>query len=182
VVVGYPGVAVNDPDRFALALLAQILGGPGGGRLGAEMRDRRALAFQVDAFSVEGIDPGSFAVYVACAPEALEPAVQGLRAELARVVASGVSADELDRARRDLLGRQAVALGRKSAVAAALASGEAYGQGFLAYRRYPAELGRVTRDDVQRVARRIFGEPNREVVAVIKPPDETPALGKALIR
>jgi zinc protease len=177
-VVGYPGVSLADPDRFALALAAQVLGGPDG-RLPALLRDQRALAFNVESRSLEGIDPGSFVVSAACSPAALDAVVDAIRSELARLAASGVSADELERARRYLVGRHAAGLERKSMVAAALAAGEAYGQGFRAYARYAADLARVSREDVQRVARRIFGDAKREVVAVVEPPSETPALAKA---
>src|SRR5262249_49407825 len=48
VVVGYPGVAATDPDRFALEVLARILAAPGG-RLPVDLRERRGLALRVDA-------------------------------------------------------------------------------------------------------------------------------------
>jgi zinc protease len=169
VVLGFPGVAVTDPDRFALAVLAEVLAGPGG-RLAVELQQKQALALRVDAFSIEGLDPGYFAVYVACGPEHLDAAVQGIRAELGRVAASGVAADELSRARRALAGTRAVGLQRRGALAAALAASEAYGQGWRAYRTAPGELAKVTEADVQRAARRIF-DGKHEVVAVVRPPD-----------
>jgi predicted Zn-dependent peptidase len=78
------------------------------------------------------------------------------------------------RARRALAGTRAISLQRRSALAAALAVSEAYGQGWRAYRTYPGELAKVTESDVQRAARRIF-DGKREVVAVVRPPDAAPA-------
>ena len=106
-VIGVRGVAVDDDDRFALDLIAQILGGQGG-RLFLDLRDRRGLAYAVDAMNVEGLDPGWFAVSIATAPEQLEQARAGMLAELERLVASEPGADELARARRYLSGSFAI--------------------------------------------------------------------------
>jgi zinc protease len=171
VVLGYPGTTLRDRDRFALEVLAQILSGQGG-RLFVEMREKRALAYRVTATSVEGIDPGYFAVYVACSPENLDQAVRGIRAELVRLVADGVTPEEVERARKYLIGSHAIGLQRKSDVAAALAFHEAYGQGWREYRRYGDDIERVTIDEVHRVARKYL-DLTREVVAVVKP-DESP--------
>jgi zinc protease len=177
VVVGYPGVTLTDPDRFALEILAQILSGQGG-RLFVEMREKRALAYRVSAFSLEGLDPGYFAVYIACSPENLEPAVEGIRAEIKRLVEDGVTVEEVERARRYLVGTHAIGMQRKSALAATLAFHETYGQDWREYRRYGQRLGTITVADVQAAARKYL-VPVREVTAVVRPHDETPATGKA---
>ena len=65
----------------------------------------------------------------------------------------------------------------RSAIAAALASGEVAGQGRRDFRRYGDAIGRITPADVQRVARK-FVDPRREVVAVVRPPDEEPAIAR----
>ncbi|HET6283581.1 MAG TPA: pitrilysin family protein [Polyangia bacterium] len=172
VVLGFPGTTLRDPDRFPLEILAQILSGQGG-RLFVEMREKRALAYRVSAFSQEGIDPGYFAVYIACSPENLDEAVRGIRAELAHVVADGVTTEEVERARKYLVGTHAIGLQRKSAIAAALAFAEAYGEDWRAYRRYAADLGKLTPKDILRVARKYLDN-QREVVAAIKPQDSSP--------
>ncbi|HKJ24542.1 MAG TPA: pitrilysin family protein, partial [Myxococcota bacterium] len=68
--LGFPGLTVHDPDRFALEVLAQLLAGQGG-RLFLELRDRRSLAYSVSAMNVEGLAPGFFATYIATSPERL---------------------------------------------------------------------------------------------------------------
>jgi len=157
-------------------VLSQILSGQGG-RLFLELREKQALAYQVSATSVEGIDPGYFAVYLACSPANLDQGVRGIRAELGRVAADGVTREEVERARKHLIGAQAIGLQRKSAVAAAIALGEAYGRGWRDYRRYGEEIDKVTPDDVRRVARKYL-DARREVVAVVKPDEPAWLVGK----
>jgi zinc protease len=176
VVLGYPSVTLRDPDRFPLQLLAEALSGPQG-RLDGALRTQHPLAYRSSAHTVEGIDPGYFAIYLACSPQNLEPSVGAARAELARLAEHGLTGEELTRARQHLVGAHALSLERRSAIAAALAFHEAYGQGWREYRRYAENLRKVTVADVQRVAHQYL-DPRREVVAVIKPADVSPAVAR----
>ena len=180
VVLGFPGVTFSNPDRFSLEILAHVLSGQGG-RLFSEIREKRALAYRVSAFSLEGMDPGYFAVYVATSPEKVEEAVHAIRQELKAVAENGISADELQRAQRYLIGTHAIGLQRKSAIAAALAFYEAYGQGWRSYRLYGDNIMKVTVADVVRVARKYL-DPKHEVAAVVEPPAQTPGAARAAAR
>jgi zinc protease len=179
-VLGYQGVGFASEDRFPLEILANVLSGQGG-RLFSEIRERRALAYRVSAFSVEGLDPGYFAVYLASSPENLEEAMKVVRQELREVAQKGITAEELSRAQRYLTGVHAIGLQRKSALAAALAFHEAYGQGWKAYRQYGDSIMKVTLADVTRVARKYL-DPAHEVVAIVKPPIESPGAARAAAR
>jgi zinc protease len=179
-VLGFQGVGFASPDRFPLEVLAYVLSGQGG-RLFTEIREKRALAYRVSAFSVEGLDPGYFAVYLASSPENLDEAVKVVHRELGEVAEKGISADELARAQRYLIGVHAIGLQRKSALAAALAFHEAYGQGWKSYRQYGDNVMKVTIADVARVARKYL-DPQREVTAVVKPPAESPGIARAAAR
>ena len=176
-VLGFPGVGFSSPDRFPLEVLAYVLSGQGG-RLFAEIREKRALAYRVSAFSMEGLDPGYFAVYLASSPENLDEAVKVVRQEIRDVAEKGVTADELARAQRYLVGVHAIGLQRKSALAAALAFHEAYGQGWKAYQQYADNIMKVTAADVIRAARKYL-TPEREVTAMIRPPIESPGVARA---
>jgi zinc protease len=164
VVVGYPGLALRAPERRAAEVLARILAGPGG-RLAAELGGTSL----VDATAWSGVDGGALAFDLASTPAALDDAVASLRAALARVLAAGVSADEVDRARAALVGVDARALESRSGVALAVARDEAFGLGAGAYRRASAELAAVTPAAVAQVASRLL-DPRHEIVAVARPP------------
>ncbi len=176
VVLGYPGTTLRDPDRFTLEVLAEILSGPSG-RLASAFRDQRPFVRGSTARSFAGIDPGSLSIAFQCRAQNLDASVAAARAELVRVVERGVTADEVGRARRYLIGAHAVALEPRSAIAAALVSGEIAGQGPRDFRRYGDAIGRITPADVQRVARK-FMDPRHEVIAVVRPPDDDPAVAK----
>jgi zinc protease len=130
---------------------------------------------------MEGIDPGYFAVYLASSPDNLEEAVKVVREELRSAAEKGITADELARAQRYLIGVHAIGLQRKSAIAAALAFHEAYGQGWKSYRQYGDNIMKVKVEDVARVARKYL-DPQREIAAVVKPPTESPGIARAAAR
>jgi len=79
--------------------------------------------------------------------------VHAIRQELKTVAENGISADELQRAQRYLIGTHAIGLQRKSAIAAALAFYEAYGQGAI-LSSLRDNIMKVTVADVVRVARK----------------------------
>jgi zinc protease len=180
IVVGYPGVSLSSKDRFPLEVLSQVLSGQGG-RLFRELRDRQSLAYHLAAFSHEGLDPGYFGVYMATSPDRLEEALDGIEAELQKVRAREVPAAELERAKRYLVGSFEISLQRKSTVAAYLAFHERYGLGHQSYFDYPAQVLAVTAQDIRRVAR-TYLDPDKRVVAVVKPEELSPGAERELGR
>jgi zinc protease len=166
IVYGFLSLSIEDPDVAALDVLTQVLGGQGG-RLFVELRDRQSLAYSVTAFEMEGIDPGSFAVYMAGEPAKLDKSLSGIRAELTRAVGEPITAEELARAKGYLVGTQAVSMQRFGAQAMVLSLDELYGLGPTYHLDYAKRIDAVTVEDVQRVAKRVI-KLDAPVVAIIK--------------
>jgi len=154
-VIGFRGLDVHDADRHVLEVLCQILSGQGG-RLFLELRDRRGLAYSVNAVNVEGLAPGFLAVSIATAPEKLDEAQAGILAELRRVREELPGSGELERARRFLLGSFAIERQRSSARALQLALDARYGLAGDFDVLYPQRIRAVSAEDVLRVARRVI--------------------------
>jgi zinc protease len=154
-VLGFRGLAVADPDRAALDVLAQVLAGQGG-RLFLELRDKRSLAYSVSAMSVEGFAPGFFSVYIGTANDKIDEARTGILEELAKLVDAAPGESELSRARRFLSGSLAIDAQRNSNHAAHIALDALYGLGPTAYERNAERIAAVSAEDVLRVARRIL--------------------------
>lgn len=166
-VLGFLGVAMDDPRRPSIEVLSSVLGGQSG-RLFLELRDRQSLAYSVGAFSLEGLAPGYFAVYIGTSPDKLETAEAGIRAELAKVLEGGITAKELARARRYLVGAHEIGLQRASARCSTMALNEAYGLGYDEHAKYADRIEAVTADSVQQVAREIIHLDNA-VRAIVAP-------------
>ena len=68
-VVGAPVGGIYSTDRHALALLVNILGGPGmNSRLNVALRERRGLVYSVEASLARYTDCGLLTVYYGCDP------------------------------------------------------------------------------------------------------------------
>jgi len=154
-VIGFRGITLDDPDRYALELIAQILAGQGG-RLFLDLRDRQSLAYTVSASNVAGLAPGYFTIYIATAPEKFERARAGIFEEIDRLVSRAPSPEELQHAIRFGTGTFAISSQRSHTRAAHLALDSIYGLGPDHTEAYPEAIARVTPEDVQRVAQRIF--------------------------
>ena len=178
VVLGYPGTTVRSKERHILDLMTSVLSGQGG-RLFRQLRERQSLAYKVGAFSMEGVEPGYFAVYVATSPEKVKTAVAAIEKQLQRLKDKPVPLAELNRVKRYLVGTHEISLQRKSSVAAYLAFSERYGLGYQSYLKYPNAVMSITPEDVRRVARKYLKD-NRRVVVVVKPEELSPGAARRL--
>ena len=154
-VLGFPGLTVDDPDRVVLDVLSQVLAGQGG-RLFLQLRDKRSLAYSVSALSVEGLAPGFFSVYIATAPEKVEEAHRGILDELEQLVETAPPPEELRRAQTYLTGSFAIDGQRNSNQAAHIALDALYGLGAESYYHYAEKVEAVSAEDVLRVSRRVL--------------------------
>jgi zinc protease len=167
VVLGFPGLRVDEVDRYALNVLTTVLSGQGG-RLFVELRDKRSMAYSVSCMSVEGVDPGHVAVYIGTSPDKRDAALAGIEVELLRMVQEPVTSKELDRARAHLIGSHEIGLQRNSARAALLALDSAYGLSLENFLHFAERVRCVTAEDVQRVAGRLL-RLEASVLAVVGP-------------
>ena len=158
---------MNDPWRRGLEVMQTMLSGQSG-RLFMELRDKRSMAYSVSAMLMEGIDPGSFSVYMGTSPEKVEAALAGIRAELARLREDLVSEAELARAQgtpHRHAGHRAAAQrrprGRDGPRRLLRAGGRCLPQ-------YPEEIAAVTAEDIRASAQRVI-DFQREALAVVGP-------------
>ncbi|MFQ5892733.1 MAG: M16 family metallopeptidase, partial [Nitrospinota bacterium] len=168
IILGFPGVRFDSPERYPLDVLEGVLAGQAG-RLFVELRDKRGLAYALTAFAQANLDPGFIAVYLGTSPEHVDEAVAGIRQELQRLVEEPVGAEELEAARRFVVGRYERRHQTNAAQAESLALMELYGLGYEDVAAYPAKILAVTVDDLQRVARKYLTLESY-VLAVVKPP------------
>jgi len=95
----------QDPDRFAVDLISIILGEGMSSRLFMELREKRALCYDVHSYASHYLDTGAFAVYAGVDPKKTVEATGALLEQLALVRDSGVSDEELHKAKELSKGR-----------------------------------------------------------------------------
>ena len=168
-VMGFLSTTVYSPDRYPLEVLNNVLSGQAG-RLFVELRDRLSLAYSVTSFFHEGLDPGFIGIYIGTSPDKLDPAIDAVKKELKRVREEKITPEELERAKRYMIGGYEIGLQTNSAKAATTALAELYGLGHSHFLKYPENISHVTADDVFMAARKYI-DLDRYSIAVIRPGD-----------
>jgi predicted Zn-dependent peptidase len=170
VILGVPSYELDHPDRYALQMVATVLGGGMSSRLFTEVRERRGLAYYVYGLNHSYTDAGSLYSQAGVDINRIEEAVTTIATEL-RGMTEKVPADELEKARSFTKGRFVLQLENP--------------QGLIMFglrkevleRRAPdpeevlAGISAVTAEDVQRVAQDIIAEEKLRL-AVIGPFDD----------
>jgi predicted Zn-dependent peptidase len=100
--IAFPGIRVTDQNRFALQLLSEILGGGMSSRLFQTVREKRGLCYSIFTYGSSYIDTGLFSVYTALGRETEREAIGVITEEIKRFKDSGVTQEELQRAREQL--------------------------------------------------------------------------------
>jgi len=105
VCLGVHSHPLEHPDRYALQLLATVLGGGMSSRLFTEVRERRGLAYYVYGLNHSYTDAGSLYAQAGVDITRIDEAVSTIAAELRTIAAEPVPADELEKARNFAKGR-----------------------------------------------------------------------------
>ena len=170
-ILGVPSYPLAHPDRYALQLLATVLGGGMSSRLFTEVRERRGLGYYVFGVNHSYTDAGTLYAQAGVDIARIDDAVATIAQELRRVADETVPADELEKARNFAKGRFVLQLEsphgtimfglRREVLEGRAAEPEEVLSGMDA----------VTAEDVQRVARDVIGR-NGLRLAVIGPYDD----------
>ncbi|MCU1498311.1 MAG: peptidase [Acidimicrobiales bacterium] len=168
--LAWEGIPVDDPDRYALSVCNQILGGGLSSRLFQLVREERGLAYSVFSTLSSYSDAGSLVAYAGTSPERVGE-VRDLMVETAAgMVADGVTARELEVAIGYLEGASLLGLEDSGSVMARLGNHMTARGHVIPLEEQLVELRAVTRDDVHRVARRLLSaEPATCAVGPVKP-------------
>lgn len=150
----------KDRDPYALEMLAAVLDGHEGARLTQHLvKDQRLAQAVGSAYDTTSRGPSLF--YLMATPaEGHSPAEieAGLKAELARIQSDGVSEEELQRARAQLVASQVYKRDSMFAQAMEIGQMEIVGLSYQAVDRMIEKLQSVTAAEVQRVAKQYFND------------------------
>ena len=157
-VLGFRSHDMFHKDRFALTLLANVLGGTMSSRLFLSVRERLGLAYYVSASDDEFSDCGYFSVRagVDTDKKKIEKTVKTILGEIRKIRARGVSEKELKKAKDNLRGKMALTLESSDDVAAYLAGQELSRREIKTPEEILAQIDKVGKNDILRVARNIF--------------------------
>ncbi len=175
-VASYP---IEHPDRYALQLLATVLGTGMSSRLFTEVRERRGLAYYVYALNHSHVDAGSLYAQAGVDVKRVDEAVETVAREVRQLAEEPVPADELEKSRNLAKGRFVLQLESPQGLILFGLRREVLEGRVAEPHEVLDALDAVTAEDVQRVARDVIGS-NGLNLALIGPFDDEEHFQKLL--
>jgi len=156
IVLGGKGLNRSDERRWAFEVMNHVVGSGMSSRLFREVREERGLAYAIYGFRLAYADAGAWGVYVGTTPTQADTALNVIRDELSKVVAEGITPEELERAKGSMRGGLALSLEDPNSRMVRLGRDELSGMPHLSVDERLAKLEAVTLEDVQGIATDLF--------------------------
>jgi predicted Zn-dependent peptidase len=157
VAVGWRGVDHHDDERYALMIANQVLGGGMSSRLFQEVREERGLAYSVYSWASTYDDSGSAGIYAGTAPARAAELLEVVDDEVAKLVASGATENELGVAKGFIEGSLVLGLEDSASRMARLGRSLMARDEIVTVDDQLARIRAVTGDDVGAITARVYG-------------------------
>ena len=167
IIMGHEGVTRGNPDYYAIQVMNNILGGGGfSSRVVDSIRNERGLAYSVYTYFNADKSHGTFQLVMQTKNDSTRETIRIAREEIERIRRELVSEQELNDAKDYLTGSFPLRLDTNRKVANFLAQVEFFQLGLDYPDRYGDFIGKVTREDVLRVAKRYL-QPEKFITVVV---------------
>jgi zinc protease len=166
VVVGNLGIRPANPDRYALVVANQVLGGGADSRLFEILRQQKGWTYGAYSSVSRPRDVGLFSATAEVRTEVTDSALAEMLKQIQRIRGEPVSAAELGAATSYLVGSYPLKYETPGQLADRLALNRVLGLPDAELTDYPARVGAVTPAAVQRAAQQYLKPENLTVVVV----------------
>lgn len=158
VVMGFPGLRQSAPERYALFLLNDVIGGSMSSRLFQEVRERQGLVYSIHSGVQAYLDTGVTYLYAATDPGNFSKMLKSILKELRDLKKNGITEEELKRAKDHLKGSLMLSLETSSSRMNRLAKHEMHLRSFLTMDQMIGAIERVQHDEVQTLVGQLLDE------------------------
>ncbi len=165
VLIGLPGIVVDDPVRYSMGVLNTVLGGGMSSRLFQEIREKRGLAYSVYSFNQGYSDAAVFGLYAGCSPKKATEVTKLMLSELQKIADEGITPAELTLAKGNISGGLALKFESTQARMSRLFGAEIVMGQFIDLDATLREFEAVTLEAVQQLASELMKR-ERSIVAV----------------
>jgi len=164
--LGTLGIERISSDYFPVLLADRILGGGPSGRLFMNLREDKGYTY--GAYSGFGGSKyrGTWVSSSEVRTEVTEGAMKEFKYELSRLRTDKVPAEELENAKRAIIGSFALSLEQPQALLQNIITQKIYNLPADYWDTYPQKVSAITADDIQRVAQKYIDMDHLQVVAV----------------
>ena len=167
-IIGVPAYPYLHKDEYALAVLATVLGGGMSSRLFTEVREKRGLAYSIQAWIERYPDTGYLAVQAGVEHAKLKKTIKTILEEFKKIKRVKVYASELKKAKQFIKGTMTLSLETSDEIANHAASTIINIGRVRPLEEILKGIDSVSANDIQRVARDLF-QTNKLNLAIIGP-------------
>jgi predicted Zn-dependent peptidase len=161
------GLAVDHPDRFALALIDTILGGGMSSRLFQDVRERRGLVYSIYSFHSQFLETGVMGVYAGTTPAQTEKVLDLISKEIYDIADKGALEKEITRAKDHIKGSMLLGFEDNTTRMTRLGKAATYETELLSIDQLVERVEAVSGDEIKRVAADVLSRP--KVLTIISP-------------
>ena len=167
IIMGHNGVSRGNPDYYAIQVMNYILGGGGfSSRVMDSIRNERGLAYSVYCYFSAEKSHGSFQFIMQTKNETAQEAIRLANEEIQRIRGQPVTEQEMNDAKDYLIGSFPLRFDTNRKVASFLTQVEFFQLGLDYPERYGDLIGKVSRADVQRVAKQYL-QPEKLITVIV---------------
>ena len=169
---GRQGIMRGDPDFNVATVVNHCLGGGAfTARLYKEVREKRGLCYSVYSQNSELDHAAMFVGATSTKNARVTEAVDTIRDEIVKLSTDGIPADELDKAKKYLIGSYALRFDTSRKIAGQLVSLQLDGYGVERLDTRNDSIAAVTVEDAARTAKRLLGDGDLLITIAGKPGD-----------
>ncbi len=166
IIVSFSAESAAGPHRYVLLVLANLLGGTMSSRLFTEIREKRGLVYSISAEHAGYKDAGIFGVQAAASHATAARTLKETLKVLADVAHQGVTAEEMEIAKDNLLGGVILSMESASSRMGRLARNELFFGEQRSVRESVEGIKRVTAKAMVAQARALF-QPENALVTIM---------------
>ena len=166
--IGFRGTPIDDKDSFALDVLATILGDGRSSVLYQVLKEKKRLAFSIDAGNSTFRDDGIFYISANFEPEKCKQVQDAIFTEIENIQKNGITEEQLNLA-KNIIERETY-YSRESItnIATEIGYTMALTNDIKFYDNYLENIKNVSKDSVKKVANKYLGV-NKSAVSIILP-------------
>ncbi|MCX6047354.1 MAG: pitrilysin family protein [Chloroflexi bacterium] len=165
--IGNIGAAGNDPDRYAQAVMNDILGGGGfTSRLMQNIREKLGYTYGISSGLNYPADRGLFRISAAVRNDVADKALTAILQEVQQMQDQTISTEELNAKKTGLIGSFALQLETYQSIVDQMASLKLRGLPLDTLANYPTAIEKVTAADVQAAAQKVIQTKDFVIVVV----------------
>ena len=167
-VIGFRGTPIDDNDSYALDVLSTILGDGRSSVLNQVLKEKKRLAFSVDAGNSTFRDDGIFYISANFEPEKCKQVQSAIFDEIKKIQDKGVTDEQLGLAKNIIERNTYYSRESITNIATEIGYTMALTNDIKFYDTYLDKIKSVSKDEVKRVANKYLGE-NKSAVSIILP-------------